>query len=377
MTYIYISTQEALDSLATTLTQEKPHNLSVDTEFVRKTTYWPKVCLVQLCFSGQTYIIDALSTIDLTPLKPCFDDKSVRKIFHSGRQDVEIFYRLWGTIPQNIADTQILGMVTGFGESVSYEKLCDAILRKKLDKSQQHTDWCKRPLSQRQLDYAADDVIDLEKVYEKLVKRAGKKTAYIEEELQWLASEETYRCDTETAWEKVRVRGPKKPLFWGRLKSLAAAREEVAIQTNTARGHVLKDDILIQLADMKEASLKQIKDSGIQSTSLAEKLSAAFDAGIPFEKEKPNKLNKAQDQLIDLIKVFLKATADDLHIAPKLFGTKCQITDFVLNPSTSPFLKGWRADLFGQTAKNLIEGKAALVFDPSKNGIITHEIDQS
>ncbi|UNM06230.1 MAG: ribonuclease D [Holosporaceae bacterium] len=175
MTYTYISTQDALDCLATKPSQEKPTNLSVDTEFVRKTTYWPKLCLIQLCFSGQTYIIDALSKIDLTPLKPCFDDKTIRKIFHSGRQDVEIFYRLWGVMPKNIADTQILGMVTGFGESVSYEKLCDATLRKKLDKSQQHTDWGKRPLSQRQLDYAATDVVDLEKIYEKLVKGQGKK----------------------------------------------------------------------------------------------------------------------------------------------------------------------------------------------------------
>ncbi|UNM06231.1 MAG: hypothetical protein H6925_00225 [Holosporaceae bacterium] len=128
---------------------------------------------------------------------------------------------------------------------------------------------------------------------------------------------------------------------------------------------------------MKEAPVKKIKDSGVQSASLAEKLSAAFESGLPFEKEKPIKLNKAQDQLIDLMKVFLKATADDLHIAPKLLGTKTQITEFVLNPSTSPLLAGWRLDLFGQVAKNLIEGKAALAFDPSKNGITTHEINQS
>lgn len=127
---------------------------------------------------------------------------------------------------------------------------------------------------------------------------------------------------------------------------------------------------------MKEATIQKIKDSGVHSASLAEKLSMAFESALPFEKEKPITLSATQDQLIDLMKVFLKVTADDLRIAPKLFGTKSQITDFVINPSTSPFLTGWRANLFGQAAKDLIEGKSALGFDPSKNSITTHKINQ-
>ena len=365
MTYAYITTQPALDALAAKITREAPENISVDTEFVRKTSYWPKLCLIQLCFLDKTYIVDALANLDLSPLKPAFQNPDICKIFHSGRQDIEILYRMWGSIPANIADTQILGMVTGFGDCASYEKICDTLLRKKLDKSQQHTDWGKRPLSQRQLDYAAADVRDLETVYEKLIKKANEKITYIKDELAWLTCADTYVTDVDAAWEKIKVRGPKKAQFWGHLQALARVRENTAIAEDKARGHIIKDDVLVQMAEKTVLSPKIISDMGVKSTSLAQALSEAFTHSQPLERDKPIKMSKSQDQLLDLMKLFLKVKADMLHLAPKLMGTKTQLVEFILDPASSPFLTGWRFELYGKTAVGLLEGKVALVCETS------------
>lgn len=205
----YITKQSDLDAFCLSFLQNKPEILCVDTEFVRKTTYWPKLCLIQLGFKNQIVLVDPLpERLDLSPLEPIFLDNDILKIFHAARQDLEVFYKLWNTVPQAIADTQILAMVCGFGESISYDKLSEALLGKKIDKSQQHTDWAGRPLSPKQIQYAMGDVEWLELLYEKLIEKAGKKRDYIQEELDTLKNSDIYIGKPENAWTKVKIHTP-------------------------------------------------------------------------------------------------------------------------------------------------------------------------
>lgn len=364
MTPIYIDQQGQLETLCATLLSTKPKYLSVDTEFVRKTTYWPKLCLIQLAFDDQIVLIDPLpQKLDLLPLKDVFLDSQILKIFHAARQDLEVFHMMLGQVPSPIADTQILAMICGFGDSISYDKLSEGIVGKKVDKSQQHTDWAQRPLTPKQITYAMGDVENLQEIYEKLLERAGSKIEYIQDELDILNNPDTYQTSFDKAWLKIKTFFHASPALLGMLKELAAVRERYAQSQNVPRSHLIKDEVLVKLASKAKLTAEDLSTNGISNPQIQSAFMEAAQKATPLKtngdfRPKPN------GTLMDILSVFLKAQAETHGIASKLIANRDRLEDFVHNPSTSPLMQGWRLSLFGEKALKIKEGKVALAFDP-------------
>ena len=363
MNPLYITQQGQLETLCQSLSENKPKVISVDTEFIRQTTYWPKLCLIQLGFRDQIVLIDPLpEALDLSPLKSMFLDNEILKIFHAARQDLEVLYVLWNDVPQTIADTQILAMVCGFGDSISYDKLSEAIAGQKIDKSQQHTDWAQRPLSPKQMAYAMGDVQWLGLIYDKLCLQAGNKIEYIREELDFLKSPELYKPAPDKAWLKIKTHTHHKPEVLGVLKEIAAVRERYAEQQNRPRSHVIKDEVLVQIATKNAVSEKDLASFGIKDNDLQNDLLSAIQAAIPLRQI--NFKSKQNTPLVDILIILLKIMADQHGIASKLIGNREKLEIFLENPQHSPLMQGWRLDLFGDTAFKIKEGTIALACDP-------------
>ena len=364
MNLTYITQQKELDTVCNNIKQKKPSILSVDTEFLRKTTYWPKLCLNQLAFEDEVILIDPLDgLLNLLPLKEVFFDDKILKVFHAARQDLEVFYALWGQLPQNIADTQIIAMVCGFGDCISYEKLSESLVNTGLDKSQQHTDWSKRPLSDKQINYAIGDVLNLEAIYKKLIKQAGKKIEYTTSELSLLKIETTYKTDPEQAWLRIRITSNYKPDL-GVLQAIAAVRELYAQKNDIARSHVIKDEVLLKIALKKEISQQDLANYGVRKEDLRDLLIEACSTATPIKRPTQTPKLKEASILIEVLKILLKTQAEHHGIAPKLISNKEGLESFFENPETSTLSKGWRFDVFGKTALQILKGEVGLVFDP-------------
>jgi ribonuclease D len=364
MNPLYITQQDELKAFCKSLSSNKPKIVSVDTEFIRKTTYWPKLCLIQLAFQDQIALIDPLpQDLDLSPLKEIFFDDEILKIFHAARQDLEVFYMLWGEVPQNIFDTQILAMVCGFGDSISYDKLSEALTSQKIDKSQQHTDWAQRPLSPKQISYAMGDVKWLEILYDKLVRRAGEKIEYIKEELNFLKNAGLYQPAPEKAWLKIKTYPSHKPEILGILKEIAAVREQYAQKKNKPRSHIIKDEILLQIASKPALSKDDLISLGISDVVFQEALLAAIRTAEPLKKQGEFR-PKQNSILLDILTILLKVRSEQHGVAPKLIATRDRLESFLENPDASPLMQGWRFTLFGENALKITEGKMALSFNP-------------
>lgn len=363
MNPLYIDQQGQLEALCHTILSHKPEHLSVDTEFVRKTTYWPKLCLIQLAFDNQVALIDPLpQKLDLSPLKEVFLDPKILKIFHAARQDLEVFFLLWNQVPHPIADTQILAMVCSFGDSISYDKLSEAIIGKKLDKSQQHTDWAQRPLSAKQINYAMGDVEHLQQIHAELIKRAGPKVTYIQEELDILHSPQLYQGTPDKVWLKIKTPIPPSPQIQGVLKELAAVREQYAQSKNMPRSHLIKDEILVQMASKSALTDADLQTFGVKDATFRDALLKAVSLAVPLKRQNEFK-PKPSGVLLDILSILLKMQSEHHGIAPKLIATRDKMDAFLENPHTSPLMQGWRLSLFGENALKIIQGKMALAFD--------------
>lgn len=375
MHYTLISTQADLVKTAEAIQTSNPALLAVDTEFMRKSTYWPQLCLIQLALNDRIFIIDAVSLDqDLSPLKPIFQNPDIKKVFHSGRQDLEIFFHLWGELPNNIGDTQLLGMVTGFGDCVSYEKINEALLGKKIDKSQQHTDWARRPLSDRQLAYAATDVKDLCTIYEQLAGKAGPKQAYLQDEIDKLTAPATYIPNAQDAWLKIKCKRPMSGLFWGRLQAMAAIRESTAAAKNIAKGHLIKDEVLIDLSASKTCTPTLFEEKKVPKI-LWSPLETAWNNAAPQQRPLPPCLSTAQEDMLELLKLLLRYTSDTNKISPKLIATKDSLQTFILDANNGPLGQGWRHDIFGKTAIHVMQGRSFIGFNLQKNVLAIHHLD--
>lgn len=360
--------------------------VTVDTEFLRETTYWPKLCLLQAATLDEAVLIDPLAPgLDLSPFFKLLANDKVRKVFHAARQDIEIFVKLTGKVPANIFDTQVAASVCGFGDSVSYDNLVRSITKVELDKSSRFTDWSARPLSEKQKVYALADVTHLRDVYAALVKQVDDtgRWDWVEDELAVLESIHTYVVQPEHAWERLKAR-LAKPRDVAALKALAAWREQRAQDTDQPRSRILKDDALIELAMQRPLNpesfdkLRAVQRGYGRSSAAGEIVSILKDVEALGKSDLPKLPDRhrgpsPKGAVGDLLRVLLKSVAEDNGVASRIIATSDDIDALVLDDDADvPALKGWRRKLFGDKALAIKHGKLGLA--ASKKGVIEIEI---
>ena len=347
--------------------------VTVDTEFHRETTYWPRLCLIQVASNDEAHCIDALAEgLDLSPLYDLFRDTSVVKVFHAARQDLEIFYHKAGLIPEPLFDSQVAAMVCGFGESAGYETLVSRLTKAKIDKSQRFTDWARRPLTEKQVSYALADVTHLREIYTQLKDKLEKsgRTSWVDEEMATLTTPATYQLDPEDSWKRVKSRD-KKPRFLAVLKEVSAWRERTAQTQDVPRRRVIKDDALVELAAMKPTSEKALSQTRLSKhfarSKHASDILAAVQRGLDMPDADCPQLPRAPEKpaglgpMIDLLKVLLKARCEANDVALKLVATVDDLERLACdNNADIAALHGWRRELFGADALRLKHGKIAL-----------------
>ena len=354
----------------------KSSYITVDTEFMRDQTYWPRLCLVQIANEHEAAAIDTLAKgIDITPLLNLFTNPRIFKIFHAARQDLEIFYRLMGKLPSPIFDTQIAAMVCGFGDSAGYDTLVRKLTDETIDKSSRFTDWALRPLSQRQINYALGDVTHLRQVYIKLNEMLGQNNRHnwMDEELSILRDTKNYTFEPEDAWRRIKYRAPK-PRFLAILKEVAAWREIEAQNKDIPRNRIVRDESLIEIShhapktinDLSRARGLTLKKA---EGSLGKALLNAVKVGLNVPSEnlpevkRDAPLPKGIGPITDLLKVLLKLKCEKHDVAQKLIATVNdmeQIAAFGQNANV-PALQGWRQEVFGIDALRLRSGQLAMV----------------
>jgi ribonuclease D len=368
-----ISTTSELSEACTALARHD--YVTVDTEFMRETTFWPKLCLIQMAGPGEALIVDPLAEgIDLAPFYALMADEGVVKVFHAARQDVEIVHVQAGIIPHPIFDTQVAAMVCGFGDSISYVNLVKRITGKDLDKTSRFTDWARRPLSQKQLQYALGDVTYLRDIYEHLKADLAKtgRAHWLGEEMATLTDPKTYVTHPEEAWKrlKLKVRNRKGLAV---LMELAAWRERQAQAQNVPRNRVLRDEALYDVAnhaptDVAKLSELRTLSEGFSRSARAREIVDVVKLGLardpssvpPLHSGTPNQGDAGAT--IDLLRVLLKAAAQRHGVAPRLIADSDDLERIALeNEPDVPAMSGWRRELFGENALRLKRGELALM----------------
>lgn len=377
-----ITTTEDLTAFCKTFGDEE--FITVDTEFIRERTYFPQLCLMQVATSKEAVAIDPLvEGMDLISLYEAFADERLMKVFHACGQDIEIFVHESGRVPYPLYDTQIAAMVCGFGESISYENLVNDVVGATLDKASRFTDWAKRPLTRRQMDYALDDVIHLREIYTELKKQIADdgRTEWIAEEMQNLADITKYRVDANRAWVRLKVKS-RSPEVLNILRACAAWREEMAAKRDVPRQRILKDDYVVQIAMRMPESVDELLEvRGIQGqmsrewmAGLVDKLHEARMAPRetfpePEAREKP--MPAAQEACYDQLKLLLKIKCEDAHVVPRLVADKEELEMLVrgkISLEKTSFGHGWRYEIFGRFAQDLLNGKLTARVEQVKGG---------
>jgi len=358
--------------------------VTIDTEFLRESTFWPQLCLVQIASEDEAAIIDPLAAgISLDPLFALMQNRDVLKVFHAGRQDLEIFHHLTGEVPAPIFDTQVAAMVSGFGESVGYDTLVGNLVGVHIDKSSRFTDWSRRPLSDRQLEYALADVTHLRTVYEKLIaklEQTGRKD-WLLGEMKILETPETYLLPPEKAWRRIKSRN-NKPRFLAILQAVAEWREQQAHRQNIPRNRVLRDEALLEIASNPPSNTEKLSHvrgigrkfaDGKMGAGLLEAIKtgrAVPEADCPTAVQKVP-LPKGMGPLMDLLRVLLKMRCEDNEVAQKLVCSSADLEKIAADDNADvPALQGWRFEIFGRDALALKAGKIAFTAEGRKIKII-------
>lgn len=383
-----ITDTEALDALCTRISNRNDF-VAIDTEFMRDKTYYAKLCLVQLASAEEAVAIDPLAPdIDLNPLYALLANPKVLKVFHAARQDVEIFVHQAGAVPYPLFDTQIAAMVCGFGDAVSYDKLVRALTGVRLDKTSRFTDWSHRPLSDRQIDYALADVIHLRPVYERLRKKQEKagRSEWLAEEMAQLVDPSTYSTKPEDAWRRLKVRSTK-PKFLVVLRGLAAWREREAQSRDVPRNRVLRDDALVDIAAQAPVSVQELaRTRAFNSESAGGRTGRAVlnavETALALPKEEWPSLPEPKDvpqgrlPVADLLRVLLKVKCEEHDVAPKLVASAEDLDAIAADDTADvPALRGWRRQVFGDTALAVKHGRLAMGFDPAHNRVDLVEVE--
>ncbi|MBM6596103.1 ribonuclease D [Microvirga pudoricolor] len=352
--------------------------VTVDTEFLRETTYYPKLCLIQMAGPdpADSYLIDPLAEeLSLEPFMALMADPGTIKVFHSARQDLEIIWNLGGIVPAPLFDTQVAAMVCGYGDSVSYEQLVNDLAKAKVDKSSRFTDWSRRPLSDAQLTYALSDVTHLVKVYEALMAQlqGNGRLEWLGEEMAVLTSPETYKADPDNAWKRLSGR-LRKSREIAVLMEVASWREREAQSRDVPRGRILKDDAVIDVAVSAPRSVEALgrlrsipngferSRTGADILEAVERGLARDPASVPMPERSRGRGNTGA--VVELLKVLLKAVAEQERVAPKIIATVEELEAIAENDNADvPSLHGWRRSLFGEKALALKGGQLGLVLD--------------
>lgn len=355
--------------------------ITVDTEFLREKTYYPKLCLIQMGDpDGKAAAIDPLAEgIDLTPVYDLLFNEKILKIFHAARQDLEIFYNLTGKVVHPFFDTQIAAMVCGYGDSIGYESLVSNITGGSLDKSSQYTNWMNRPLSQKQIDYAIGDVTHLVKIYEHLATELEKRgrTSWVFEEEALLEDPATYAIDVNEVWHKIKVKSPK-PKTLAVLRALAAWREQRAQDKDLPRSWIMRDETLADMAAQMPGDVKGLKKIRNMSADLAEGhvgktlLSLIEEALKTEQKEWPSTRKRFVPSAkvvarMEMLKLLLKLQAAEHGVASKLIASGDDIEALAQDENADIMaMKGWRAEVFGNEAIELMNGRLAIGIKENK-----------
>ncbi len=358
--------------------------VAVDTEFMRDTTYFPQLCLVQIAAPGQgTELVSAVDTLaerlSLDPIYELFANPGVTKVFHSARQDLEIFYLDRKVFPQPFFDTQIAAMACGYAEQVSYEALVRSIVKRPLDKSRQFSAWNRRPLARRQLDYALGDVIHLRVIYEHLVAELTRldRVWWLDEEFAELLRPELYAIDPENAWKRLKTKNVSAS-YLAAIRQIAQFREEIAQRRNVPRNRILSDKAMAELSSARPTDHSALQKcrllpGHLKNGSFAEGLLKAIrrarvlpagDLPVRTPAKKPAVANRG---FLDLLRALLKANAVKAGVAPSLIATTAELEDISAGGMSGRVFTGWRNEIFGRDARRLANGEIALTRE--QNGV--------
>jgi ribonuclease D len=350
--------------------------VTVDTEFLRESTYYPQLCVAQMASSDEAIVVDALAHgMDLAPFFALMADENVVKVFHAARQDIEICWHEAGLIPRPIVDTQVAAMVLGYGDAISYDQLVARITGDSLDKSYRFTDWTRRPLSEAQLAYAISDVTHLRDVYLKLNADldARGRIDWMREEMKILTSPDTYRFEPEHAWERMKTR-VRKPRELAILMEVAGWREREAQARNVPRGRVLKDDAIADIAVQAPTTIERLGNlrslpRGFERSKWGEAIVAAVQRGLARDARTLPQLERPKPRIngqatVELLKVLLRMTAERHGVAAKVIATVEDLERIASDDAADvPALHGWRRELFGEKALALKRGRLSLAID--------------
>jgi ribonuclease D len=348
--------------------------ITVDTEFLRETTFWPKLCVVQLASAEEAVVVDAIAEgLDLAPFFELMANEQVLKVFHAARQDIEIVWHLAGIVPHPVFDTQVAAMVLGHGDSISYDQLVQRLTGHVLDKSLRFTDWSRRPLSAAQIAYAEADVTHLRDVFVKLDADLAKRgrSEWVSEEMAVLTSPDTYRQEPEHAWERLRSRA-RKPRELGVLIEVAAWREREAQGRDMPRSRILKDEVIGEIASQQPTTperLAQLRSipKGFERSRAGEQILEAVKAGLArdpktlprIERDRP--LSNGASATVELLKVLLRMTSEQHGVAAKIIATVDDLEQIASEDEAEVgAMRGWRRELFGERALALKAGRLAL-----------------
>lgn len=362
------------DLAAATAALARHDVITVDTEFMRESTFWPRLCLIQMAAEGVEALVDTQAPeLDLAPFFELMANENVLKVFHAARQDIEIVYHAAGVIPHPIFDTQVAAMVCGYGDSISYDALVRKTSGADIDKSHRFTDWSRRPLSDRQLAYALADVTHLLDVYRVLAAQLEKngRAHWLTEEMDVLTAPATYDLHPEDAWRrlKLKVRGNRQLAV---LMEVAAWRETEAQRRDLPRGRIIKDEAIYEVASQlpknadRLAELRTIS-RGLAQSEMGRGLLAAVESGLrrdpatlpPLERRAP--LPSGIGPTVDLLKVLLKMVCDKEGVAQRIVATSDELQAIAADDAADvPAMRGWRRELFGEMALKLKHGEIAL-----------------
>jgi ribonuclease D len=358
--------------------------VTIDTEFLRETTYYPLLCVAQIASPDEAVVIDALApNIDLAAFFDLLTDEKVCKVFHAARQDIEIVWNMANKIPHPIFDTQVAAMVLGYGDSIAYDALVQRITGDALDKSHRFTDWSRRPLSDAQVTYAVSDVTHLRDIYLKLAADLEKRDRvnWVEAEMRILTSPETYRADPERAWERLKSR-VRKPKDLAVLMEVAAWREREAQTRDVPRSRVLKDDALGDIMTQAPTTVEKLGHlrslpKGFERSRWGAEIVEAVQRGLARDPQTLPRLERFRPApngaaIVELLKVLLRMTAESHGVAAKVIATVDDLDRIAADDEADvPALKGWRRELFGEKALALKQGKLALAME--KGRVVTVE----